>query len=175
MTRIVRRPVPDAAAALAAAGVHPVLARVFAARGVVAADELDTTLARLPPFETMKGIDAAAARLADAIARAERIVIVADYDADGATACAVGVRGLAAMGANVDFLVPNRFDYATASRRPSSIWRWPRTRNCWSPSTTASPASRAWPTHARSGSTCWSPTTTCRRWSTARWRCRPPT
>jgi single-stranded-DNA-specific exonuclease len=111
MTRIVRRPVPEAAAALAAAGIHPVLARVFAARGVVAADELDTTLARLPPFETMKGIAAAAARLADAIAHAEPIVIVADYDADGATACAVGVRGLAAMGANVDFLVPNRFDY----------------------------------------------------------------
>ena len=59
----------------------------------------------------MKGIDAAAARLADAIARRERIVIVADYDADGATACAVAVRGLAAMGAVVDFLVPNRFEY----------------------------------------------------------------
>jgi single-stranded-DNA-specific exonuclease len=59
----------------------------------------------------MKGIDAAATRLADAVAERQRIVIVADYDADGATACAVGVRGLAAMGANVGFLVPNRFEY----------------------------------------------------------------
>ena len=59
----------------------------------------------------MKGIDAAATRLADAIARREKILIVADYDADGATACAVAVRGLAAMGAVVDFLVPNRFEY----------------------------------------------------------------
>jgi len=108
---IVRRTVPQAARALAAAGVHPVLARVFAARGVAAPGELDLGLATIPPFATMKGIDAAAARLADAIARRDRIVIVADYDADGATACAVGVRGLAGMGADVDFLVPNRFEY----------------------------------------------------------------
>ena len=87
---IVQRPVPAAADALAAAGIHPVLARVFAARGVTAADELDADLARLPPFAAMKGIDAASARLADAIERGEKILIVADYDADGATACAVG-------------------------------------------------------------------------------------
>ena len=108
---IVRAPFPRRAHALAAAGVHPVLARVFAARGVARRQRARRDLAALPPFATMKGIDAAAARLADAIARRERIVIVADYDADGATACAVGVRGLAAMGADVDFLVPNRFEY----------------------------------------------------------------
>ena len=108
---IVRRAVPPAAADLAAAGVHPVLARIFAARGVVTRDDLDTALPRLPAFGAMKGIAAAATRLADAIAAQERIVIVADYDADGATACAVGMRGLAAMGAVVDFLVPNRFEY----------------------------------------------------------------
>ncbi len=108
---IVRRPVPAAAADLAAAGVHPVLARVFAARGVATRADLATDLAGLPPFATMKGIGAAAARLADAIVAGERMVIVADYDADGATACAVGVRGLAAMGATVDFLVPNRFEH----------------------------------------------------------------
>ncbi len=108
---IVRRVVPEAAHALAAAGVHPVLARVFAARGIAAASDLDASLATLPSFATMKGIDAAAVRLADAIAKRERIVIVADYDADGATACAVGMRGLAAMGADVQFLVPNRFEY----------------------------------------------------------------
>jgi len=108
---IVRREVPDAARALAAAGVHPVLARVFASRGVATTGDLDAGFATLPPFATLKGIDSAAARLADAIARHERIVIVADYDADGATACAVGMRGLAGMGADVDFLVPNRFEY----------------------------------------------------------------
>ncbi len=108
---LVRREVPAAADALVAAGVPPILARVYAARGIAARDELDTDLASLPPFASMKGIDAAAARLADAIARRERILIVADYDADGATACAVAVRGLGALGAEVDFLVPNRFEY----------------------------------------------------------------
>jgi len=108
---IVRRAVPPAAATLAAAGVHPVLARVFASRGVATTEELDVDLATLPAFATMKGIDLAATRLADAIRDREKIVIVADYDADGATACAVGMRGLAAMGAVVEFLVPNRFEY----------------------------------------------------------------
>ncbi len=108
---IVRRDVPPAAAALAASGIHPVLARVFAARGVTTTEELDTHLAQLPSPSLLMGIDAAAARLADAIAGRERILVIADYDADGATACAVAVRGLAAMGAVVDFLVPNRFDY----------------------------------------------------------------
>jgi single-stranded-DNA-specific exonuclease len=108
---IVRRHVPDAAATLAASGVHPVLARVFAARGVVTADELDIDLARLPPFALMKGIGDAATRLADAIERRERILVIADYDADGATACAVAVRGLTALGGDTEFLVPNRFEY----------------------------------------------------------------
>ena len=108
---IVRRPVPDTALALAAAGIPPVLARVFAARGVRAPEELDTGLATLPSYALLKGAEAAAVRLADAIARGERIVIVADYDADGATACAVGVRGLRAMGADVGFIVPNRFEF----------------------------------------------------------------
>jgi single-stranded-DNA-specific exonuclease len=108
---IVRREVPGSAAALVAAGIHPVLARIYAARGVSTTDELNTELARLPSYSLLKGIDAAAARLADAIARSERILVIADYDADGATACAVAVRGLGALGAVVDFLVPNRFDY----------------------------------------------------------------
>jgi single-stranded-DNA-specific exonuclease len=108
---IVRRDVPAAAASLAASGIHPVLARVFAARGVTTTDELNTGLARLPSWSLLLGIDAAATRLADAIGDRERILVIADYDADGATACAVAVRGLTAMGALVDFLVPNRFDY----------------------------------------------------------------
>ncbi len=108
---IVRRVVPPEFEALAAGGVDPVLARIFAARGVRSAAELDYGLAALPPWSMLRGVDAAASRLHRAIVTRERILIVADYDADGATACAVGVRGLRAMGAHVDFLVPNRFEY----------------------------------------------------------------
>jgi single-stranded-DNA-specific exonuclease len=109
--QIVRRSVPDAAATLAAAGIAPVLARIYAARGVVSVSELADDLALLPPWQALKGIEPASARLADAIERGERLLIVADYDADGATACAVGMRGLTAMGAKVDYLVPNRFEF----------------------------------------------------------------
>ncbi len=108
---IVRRTVPPEFETLAAGGVDPVLARIFAARGVRSPAELDYGLAALPPWSALRGIDAAASRLHRAIVARERILIVADYDADGATACAVGVRGLRAMGAIVDFLVPNRFEY----------------------------------------------------------------
>ena len=99
MTTLVRRPAHPAAAALEAAGLSPVLARIYAARGIASTAELDHSLAALPTFAALRGIDDAAARLAQAIAQQERIVIVADYDADGATACAVGVRGLRALGA----------------------------------------------------------------------------
>jgi single-stranded-DNA-specific exonuclease len=108
---IVRRTVPESARSLVAAGLTPLFARIYAARGVIDAADLGYELARLPAASTLKGIDAAAARLADGIQRKERMLIVADYDADGATACAVGVRGLRAMGATVDFLVPNRFEF----------------------------------------------------------------
>ncbi len=108
---IIRRAVPDVADALAAAGVDPVLARLYASRGIRTAAELDCSLAALPSHALLHNADAAAARLVQAITARERIVIVADYDADGATACAVGVRGLTALGADVDFLVPNRFEY----------------------------------------------------------------
>ncbi|WP_124949032.1 single-stranded-DNA-specific exonuclease RecJ [Sulfuriferula thiophila] len=96
---------------LAAAGVHPILARVYAARGIAQAAQLDTELAGLLHFSTLKNIQAMAARLADAIASQQRILVVADYDADGATACTVAVRGLRLLGLTVDFLVPNRFEY----------------------------------------------------------------
>src|SRR4030095_3397639 len=108
---IVRRPIAVAAQALAEAGLSPVLARVYAARGICSAAELDHSLAALPTHASLLGIDEAAARLVRAITQRERIVIVADYDADGATACAVGVRGLRALGADVDFIVPNRFEF----------------------------------------------------------------
>ncbi|MCC6196944.1 MAG: single-stranded-DNA-specific exonuclease RecJ [Burkholderiales bacterium] len=111
MTILVRRSTHPVAPALEAAGLSPVLARVYAARGIASAAELDHSLAALPSFAGLRGIGEAADRLARAIARRERILIVADYDADGATACAVGVRGLRALGADVDFIVPNRFEF----------------------------------------------------------------
>jgi single-stranded-DNA-specific exonuclease len=110
MTRIADRPVPTRARlTLEQAGVHPLLARLYAARGVAAADELDTRLAALLPPDTLKGAAAAARLLADAIAQGKKLLIVADYDCDGATACAVGIRALRLFGANVDYLVPDRF------------------------------------------------------------------
>jgi len=107
---ITRRLVPAHVAALVASGVDPVLARLLAARGIATPAEIDDTLARLPSFASLRGIDEAAERLVRAIERHERILVVADYDADGATACAVALRALRAMGAIVDFLVPNRFN-----------------------------------------------------------------
>lgn len=110
--RILTRPVPSAAEqTLLAAGLHPVEARIFAARGIADPQELEAEFKHLLPFEGLKGARDAAVRLADAIARHESILIVADYDADGATACAVGLRGLSLFGARVEFLVPNRFEY----------------------------------------------------------------
>ena len=100
---------PRSAWALEQAGVHPLLARLYAARGVTAADDLDPALARLLPPAGLKGAAEAAALLADAIAANEPLCIVADYDCDGATACAVALRGLRALGARqVSYLVPNR-------------------------------------------------------------------
>jgi single-stranded-DNA-specific exonuclease len=108
---IVARKVPLAAErTLAQAGVHPLLARVFAARGVSAPADLDSALGALIPPSRLKNAAAAAALLADHIAAGKRLLIVADYDCDGATACAVGLRALAAFGATVDYFVPNRFE-----------------------------------------------------------------
>jgi single-stranded-DNA-specific exonuclease len=108
--RIVERPYLEASRrALLDAGMHPVLARVYAGRNISSAAELDYQIGALMPPGSLKGIDAAAALLADAIARSKRLLIIADYDADGATACAVGVRALRAFGATVDYLVPDRF------------------------------------------------------------------
>lgn len=111
MTHITVRPVPQRARQmLEQSGVHPLLARLYAARGITTADELDTQLKSLLPPEGMKGLDAAAALLADAVQAGRKILIVADYDCDGATACAVGMRALRGFGAAVDYLVPNRFE-----------------------------------------------------------------
>ena len=108
--KIIARDIPPRAAwALEQAGVHPLLARLYAARGVTTAAELDDGLALLLPPAGLQGVQAAAVLLADAMARNLRLCIVADYDCDGATACAVAVRGLRLLGAqHVDYLVPDR-------------------------------------------------------------------
>lgn len=108
---IVRRDPGEAAAALEAAGIAPVLARLYAARGVTTPSLADLRLTMLPDFTALLNVDRAARRLAEAIERHQRILIVADYDVDGATACAIGVRGLRLLGGVVDFLVPNRFEF----------------------------------------------------------------
>lgn len=89
----------------------PALARIFAARGITDSRQLDTTLAGLLSFDALKNAGEMACLLADAIAAKKKLVVIADYDADGATACAVAVRGLRSFGAQVDFIVPNRFEY----------------------------------------------------------------
>ena len=92
-------------------GVHPVLARLYAARGLRNIQDLSTELSALQAPAGLFGIDQAARFLADAIAGQKKLIIVADYDCDGATACAVALRGLRMLGAQVDFIVPNRFEY----------------------------------------------------------------
>lgn len=90
----------------------PLLTRLYAARGVQSAAELDKGLARLIPYQQLKGIDAAVQLLVEALEQRQRILYVGDFDADGATASSVGVLGLRMLGAaHVDYLVPNRFDY----------------------------------------------------------------
>ena len=108
--KISNRDVPPRAVwALEQAGVHPLLARLYAARGVSGMDQLDDRLQRLLPPSSMLGAEQAAVLLADAIASNQRLWFVADYDCDGATACAVGMRGLRLLGAQqVGYTVPDR-------------------------------------------------------------------
>ncbi|RZL89236.1 MAG: single-stranded-DNA-specific exonuclease RecJ, partial [Variovorax sp.] len=108
--KITARDIPPRAAwALEQAGVHPLLARLYAARGVTAPGELDDNLAHLLAPALLRGTQEAAVLLADAIAADRSLCIVADYDCDGATACAVAVRGLRLLGArHVQYIVPDR-------------------------------------------------------------------
>ena len=93
--KIIPRDIPPRSVyALEQAGVHPLLARLYAARGVTGTDEIDDSLAKLLPPAGLLGIDAGAQLLADAIAQGKRLCVVADYDCDGATACALAMRGL---------------------------------------------------------------------------------
>lgn len=101
----------DARAALEQSGLAPAWARLYAARGVTDPQQVAHRLPQLLPPAGLLHIERAAALLADAIRDKKRVLIIADYDADGATACAVGVRGLALLGAQVDYLVPNRIEH----------------------------------------------------------------
>lgn len=96
---------------LVAEGIPPALARALAARGIASLADTALALDGLTAPSALSHVQDAAALLADAIDANARLLIVADYDCDGATACAVGVRGLHAMGGRVDYLVPNRFEY----------------------------------------------------------------
>ncbi|HEY8118121.1 MAG TPA: single-stranded-DNA-specific exonuclease RecJ [Methylophilaceae bacterium] len=132
MVNIVQRKVDEnAAAVLATSGLPPVLARVLAARGIASPAQLESSLTGLIPPERLTNNAGMAIILADAIAAGKSLLVVGDYDADGATATAVAVRGLRSMGAQVDYLVPNRFEYGygltpeivalAATRKPDII------------------------------------------------------
>jgi len=111
-TNISARTYPgETATALTKQGLHPVLARIYAARGIQSAAQLATNLSALISPDQLRNTSHMANILADAITQQKRLLIVADYDADGATACAVGMLGLRSFGAVVDYLVPNRFDH----------------------------------------------------------------
>lgn len=109
--RIVRRPSATDPDQLPAS-LHPVLRRVYAARQVSSEEELDTGLRALHPVAGLSGMDRAVDLLQQALQEQQRVLIVGDFDADGATSSALSVRGLRMMGLrSVDYLVPNRFEY----------------------------------------------------------------
>ncbi len=112
MTNIRPREIPaNALQQLLNSGYPPAMARIFAARGITDSTQLDTSFTHLLPFDNLKNAHEMARLLAGAIATGQKILVIADYDCDGATACAVAVRGLRMFGAKVDFIVPNRFEY----------------------------------------------------------------
>jgi single-stranded-DNA-specific exonuclease len=129
---IVTRTVDEQARArLIGQHIHPVMATIYAARGIDSNEDLDTSLGSLLPTDTLQRCGEAAELLADAIIDKQRMLIVADYDADGATACALGLSVLRQLGAEITYLVPNRFEHGygltpeivdiAASRSPQLI------------------------------------------------------
>jgi len=92
--------------------LHPLVERVLLARGITSESELDRTLAKLPSPWLLSGMEDMVSHLLIALNEQQKICIVADFDADGATSCAVAIKGLQLMGAGqVTFIVPNRFEY----------------------------------------------------------------
>jgi len=109
--QIFRRPSAEAAN-FSAPDLHPLLARVYSSRDITQFADISRELSELLSPQTLKGLDGAVARLKQAVLNRERIVIIGDFDADGATSCALSVLALRAMGhMDVGFLVPNRFEY----------------------------------------------------------------
>lgn len=112
MTSIAQRNAPDVIVqSLQASGISALMARLLAARGVADVAQTSVHLSALLPPQQLTNNQAMAKRLAEAIKSNKKLLVVGDYDADGATATAVAVKGLRMFGANVDFLVPNRFEY----------------------------------------------------------------
>ena len=112
MQKIIRRRDPVTTELSDGSSVHPLLARVYAGRGVSCAEQLNLALDQLLPPEGLLNAHLAAALLADALAGDKKILVVGDFDADGATSTTLAVSALRAFGAaRVDFLVPNRFEY----------------------------------------------------------------
>jgi single-stranded-DNA-specific exonuclease len=112
MTQITPREIPATALQhLLEGGYPPAMAKIFAARGITERMQLETSFAHLLSFDNLKNAREMACLLADAILAQKKLLVIADYDCDGATACAVALRGLRAFGARVDFIVPNRFEY----------------------------------------------------------------
>ena len=110
----------------------PFLAQALAARGIDSLASLDLSLSGLHPPHALQGIDGAAQRLARAVTDDEPILIVGDFDADGATGTALAVSVLRAFGARrVDFLVPNRFDFGYGLSPNSRAWRSPANPRSW--------------------------------------------
>ena len=92
--------------------IHPVLKRVYASRNIKSSKDLDYSLSSLIPFEQLSGINDAVILLQEMLEQKKRMLIIADFDADGATSCALAIRGLTAMGAkDVIYVVPNRFEH----------------------------------------------------------------
>ncbi|MCB1730113.1 MAG: single-stranded-DNA-specific exonuclease RecJ [Halieaceae bacterium] len=132
MQKLIRRRPAPATRELAGASLHPLLAQIYSARGIRSARDLDLGLARLHPPAALHNAERAAVLLADAIAAGDRLLVVGDFDADGATSSALAVSCLRAFGAaEVEYLVPNRFEYGygltpeivelAAARRPDLI------------------------------------------------------
>ncbi|MCB1695773.1 MAG: single-stranded-DNA-specific exonuclease RecJ [Halioglobus sp.] len=112
MHKLIRRRPADPAAGLSDASLHPLLARIYTTRGVRTPAELDLGLAQLLPPAQLRNADAAAVLLADAVAADKKLLVIGDFDADGATSTALAVSLLRQFGAReVDYLVPNRFEY----------------------------------------------------------------
>ncbi|MCK9605631.1 MAG: single-stranded-DNA-specific exonuclease RecJ [Methylomonas sp.] len=103
---------PQATGKLELGDIDPVLQRIFASRGIQQADELERSLSKLPSPWLFSGMQSMVAHLVAAIQQQKALTVVADFDADGATSCALAIKGLALLGMkNLNFVVPNRFEY----------------------------------------------------------------